>query len=226
MQKSEPKKSIKSEIAYTFIKEKIETGEYTPGDRIVIHDIAELLSISDTPVREAMKRLASESLIEMESHKGGKISPVNIENLEEIFRIRLELETLACRIAVKNATKDETRKLEALVEKMDLSVKNNDVEFYTQHNTEFHNLLYQASHSPILVDLIDNLHSRSERSKMVFRQAPSRNSTSNAEHRTIVEAIREGNEEKAVSALRTQKEFAFATIIDALKLSKKMFGIM
>lgn len=223
MQKDGRKEGIKSDIAYKFIKDKIETGEYSPGDRIVIHDIAVQIGISDTPVREAMKKLASENLIEMESHKGARISPVNIENLEEIFLIRLELETLACRIAVKNATEEEILELESLVEKMDECINNNDTETYTQYNSKFHDLLYYASHSPVLIDILTNLYSRSERSRMVFHYAPLRSRISNAEHRAIVEGIKEKNEEKAASAIRTQKEFAFSTIINTLKATRKMF---
>lgn len=224
MQKSRSENNIKSDKAYRFIKDKIEAGEYSAGDRIVIHDIALQLGISDTPVREAMKKLASESLIKMESHKGARISSINIENLEEIFMIRLELETLACRMSVRNATEAEIAELEALVKKMDESLGCNDSESYVQYNTEFHNLLYYSSHSPVLIDIIKNLYSRSERSRMIFQHAPFRNSVSNDEHRAIVEGLKEKNEEKVVSTIRTQKEFAFSTIINNLKMTKKMFG--
>lgn len=224
MKKQDNQNKIKSEMAYKFLKDKIESGEYASGHRIVIHDVALQLEISDTPVREALKKLASENLIELESHKGAKVTPVNIENLEELFLIRLELETLACRLAVRNATSQEIVELDELVWKMDESLSKEDNATYAQYNTKFHNILYHASHSPVLIDMLMNLYSRSERSRMIFQYAPYRNKASNEEHRLIVDGLKEKNEKKAMEAIRMQKEAAFTTIINTLKMSKQMLG--
>jgi DNA-binding GntR family transcriptional regulator len=219
------RESVKSDLAYKFIKERIVTGEYSPGDRIVIRDISEQLGISDTPVREALKKLASENLIEMETHKGARITPVNIENLEEIFVVRLELETLACRLAVINATQSEIHELETLVDKMDECIANNDTIAYSIFNTRFHDILYAASHSSVLIDIVKNLYARSEYSRMVFNYDPQRRKASNEEHKAIVEGLKEKDEQKAVTAIRTQKTFGFSAIINALKMSRKKFDI-
>jgi DNA-binding GntR family transcriptional regulator len=216
--------STKSDKVYEFLKEKILTAAYKPGDRIVIREISRQLGVSDIPVREAVKKLASDGLLEIKSHSGARVAPLNIRNLEEIFLIRVELETLATRLAVKYATSEEISLLDSYVQKMDESIQKSDISQYTKYNREFHRALYRASHSPILADMVENLFMRSENSKMVFHHDPARLRISNDEHRAIVEAIRNKDEETATKVIRSQKENGFSVVLNALKLSKTLFG--
>lgn len=216
--------NTKSDKVYEYLKERILTGAYNPGDRLVIREVSRQLGVSDIPVREAIKKLASDGLLELKSHSGARIAPLNIKNLEEIFTIRIELETLATRLAVDAATSEELDLLESHVQSMDESIQNNDIPTYTASNRQFHQLLYRASHAPILVEMIENLFMRSENSKMIFHHDPARLRASNEEHRAVVEALRSKDREKAVSVIRAQKESGFKIVIDALKLSRSLLG--
>jgi DNA-binding GntR family transcriptional regulator len=214
----------KSDKVYEFLKGKILSGAYKPGDRIIIRKISQELGVSDIPVREAIKQLTSAGMLEIKSHSSARITPLNIENLEEIFRIRVELETLATRLAAKAASMDELESLDRCVRSMEESLQNSDITSYTIYNREFHQLLYQASHSPVLIDMIDNLFMRSENSKMVFYHDPERLRTSNEEHRTIVQALRDNDEEKAAQVIRSQKQTGFQVVLNALKMSRTLTG--
>ncbi|RNB83382.1 GntR family transcriptional regulator [Brevibacillus fluminis] len=216
--------NTKSDKVYEFLKEKILTGHYKPGDRLVIREVSRQLGVSDIPVREAIKKLASEGLLELKSHSGARIAPLNIGNLEEIFMIRVELETLATRLAVHAATAEELDLLESYVQSMDDSIEKDDIPAYTATNRQFHQLLYRTSHSPILIEMIENLFMRSENSKMIFHHDPARLRISNAEHHALVDALRQKDEETAVSVIRTQKENGFKIVINALKLSRSLLG--
>jgi DNA-binding GntR family transcriptional regulator len=214
----------KSDKVYEFLKEKILSGAYKPGDRIIIRKISQELGMSDIPVREAIKQLTSDGMLEIKSHSSARIAPLNIESLEEIFRIRVELETLATRLAAKAASMDELVSLDRCLRNMEESVKNSDIASYTIYNREFHQLLYQASHSPVLIDMIDNLFMRSENSKMVFYHDPERLRASYEEHRTIVQALRDNDEEKAAQVIRSQKQTGFQVVLNALKMSRTLTG--
>jgi DNA-binding GntR family transcriptional regulator len=216
--------NTKSDKVYEFLKEKILAGAYKPGDRIIIREISKQLGVSDIPTREAIKKLASNGLLEIKSHSGARIAPLNINNLEEIFLIRAELETLAARLSAKSATTEEIAALDSYVRKMDESIQINDISEYTLSNREFHKLLYRASHASVLIDMIESLFMRSENSKMIFYHDPERLRISNDEHRAIVEALRDKDEEKAAKIIRSQKENGFRVVLNALMMSKTLFG--
>ncbi|TBL76076.1 GntR family transcriptional regulator [Paenibacillus thalictri] len=218
------KSKTKSDQVYDFLKEQILSGAYKPDGRIVIRDIGKQLGVSDIPVREAIKRLAADGLLEIKSHSGARVAPINTDNLEEIFLIRLELETLSTRLAAKAATAEEIDILDSLVRQMDESIVQKDLDTYSLSNREFHQLLYRASHAQVLIDMIENLFLRSENSKMVFHYDPDRLLQSNEEHRAIVEAIRQRDEEKAAQIIRTQKESGFKIVLNALRISKMLQG--
>ncbi|QQE73741.1 GntR family transcriptional regulator [Brevibacillus composti] len=216
--------NTKSDTVYEFIKEQIHSGVFKPGDRIIIREISRQLGVSDIPVREAVKKLASEGFLEVKSHSGARVAALNIQSLEEIFLIRVELETLATRLAVRSATPEEVAQLEACVRKMEESYQNNDMASYTAYNREFHQLLYRASHAPYLVEIIENLYVRSDNSKKIFQHDPERWRKSNAEHREIVEAILAKDEERAAKVIRYQKESGFRGVLNALRLSQSLLG--
>jgi DNA-binding GntR family transcriptional regulator len=216
--------STKSDIVYNYVKEKILNGGYHPGDRIVTREVGRQLGVSDIPVREAIKRLAADGLLEVKSHSGARISHLNIKNLEEIFTIRIELETLAARLAAKSATAEEIATLEEYTNKMEETIRRNNISEFTRYNREFHKLLYRSSHSSVLIDMIENLYMRSENSKTIFQHEPERLKSSNEEHRAIVEALRNRDEKEAVRLIRFQKEHGFKTVLNALKLSQSLLG--
>ncbi|WP_134700848.1 GntR family transcriptional regulator [Ammoniphilus sp. YIM 78166] len=219
-----PGGNTKSDIVYEYLKEKILRSEYKPGDRIVIREISRQLGVSDIPVREAIKKLTSDGLIETKSHSGSRVAALNINNLEEIFLIRVELETLAARLAAKSATIEEIAQLDSLVQKMDESIQEKDICEFTRCNREFHRLLYQASHAPVLSEMIENLYMRSENSKMIFTYDPERLRVSNEEHKEIVAALRIKDENRASELIRIQKENGFKVVLNALRISRSFLG--
>jgi len=215
----------KSEKVYAFLKEKILTNQYQPGQRIVIREIARQLEVSDIPVREALKKLASEGLIDFKSHSGARVASLSVDTLEEIFLIRIELETLAARLAAQNATEEEIAELEHYVSMMDECYRKGDIYMYGEYNRKFHKTLYKASHAPILVELIENLYMRSERSRTVFYLNPQRFKDSNKEHLSVVEALRAKDADKAAQLIRRQKELGFMTVLDALAATRSLLGV-
>lgn len=215
----------KSERVYEYLKEQILMNHYKPNERIIIREIAKQLGVSDIPVREAMKKLASEGLIEIKTHSGARVTVINLEDLEQIFLIRIELESLAARLAAKNATEEEIAKLEKYIKKMDECYEKNDIHKYGEYNRKFHQTLYKASHAPILVDLIDKLYVRSERSKTIFFLDPQRIKESNKEHLSVLEALKERDGEKAAELIRLQKGVGFRGVLDALRATRSFLGV-
>ncbi|MGX9133302.1 GntR family transcriptional regulator [Rummeliibacillus sp. JY-2-4R] len=215
----------KSEKVYDYIRNAILTGIYKPGDRLIIREISKKLGVSDIPVREAIKNLESDGLVQLKKNSGARVATLDLETLEEIFMLRLELETLATKLAAKNRTAEEVEDINFYVEVMEACSEKMDVANYTRYNRKFHDTVYQASHSPILLDFISNLLVRSENSNSIFKHNPDRIETSINEHRSIAIAIEQGNEQEAERQMHKHKEVGFDMVMNSLKFSQSYLGI-
>ena len=208
-------------MVYEKLKEEITTGFLEQGEKIVAREVARQMGVSDIPVREALKKLESEGLVENIPHVGSSVSTTNLKTAREIFSVRLELESYAARLAAKNATPSQIDKLQEIVDAIDRNIEESNVLEISRLNTEFHQTLYHLSGNETLFELILSLMERSQYSKSIFTQVPERKKQSNEEHKLIVNAMRNGNAEEAGKALRTQKAQAFTELLDAMEKKGK-----
>lgn len=208
-------------MVYEKLKEEITAGLLEQGEKIVAREIARQFGVSDIPVREALKKLESDGLVENLPHVGSRVSVINLQTAREIFAIRLELESFATRLAAKNATPSQIDELQEIVEEIDRNVVESNVLEISRLNTLFHQKLYRLSGNESLCELIFSLMDRSQYSRSIFTLVPGRKEHSNEEHKRIVDALRKGNAEEAGKALRTQKEQAFGELLDTMEKKGK-----
>ena len=151
----------KAAAAFLAIRTAIEQGRLGPGDRLRIDQLARDLQMSSTPIREALRLLQAEGLLDYEEHRGLTVRTFAADAVEEIYRLRAALEPMATRLAVERASEDEvaaiTRIHRQLVALADQEVSGPRG---SQLNTEWHRCLYAASHSATLIDFIARLWSR------------------------------------------------------------------
>ncbi len=136
------------------IREAILKGYFKPGDRLDQTELAELLGVSRSPVRDALKRLAAEGLVTLHPHRGAMVAELSREELEEIYLIRRVLEGLAARLAVPKIDAERLNVLREILERMDHT---EDAEEWIELNYRFHHTIYQAANRPRLLEIIDNL---------------------------------------------------------------------
>ncbi|MDZ4134873.1 MAG: GntR family transcriptional regulator, partial [Paracoccaceae bacterium] len=122
--------------AYTLILEAIDAGTYKPGDRLVESELADRFGVSRTPVREALQRLETQSML---SRDGRSLIVASLDHnqLAELYAVRTELEGLAARLAARHATDEELRVLRAMVED-DLTLAGGDPRLLSRANKRFH----------------------------------------------------------------------------------------
>ena len=215
-------------MVYENLKVNIVAGILKQGEKIVAREVAVELGVSDIPVREALKKLESEGLVENVPHVGSRVSQINLQKAEEIFAIRLELESFAVRLAAENAKSEELNELQRLVDEMedliqkDQVLESDDIKNLSLLNTEFHNKLYQSSGNDTLCEMIYSLKDRSQYTQSVFMYLPERQKLSNKEHQLIVDALRMGDAMKAEKTLREQKGHAFEGFLNKLRLDSKV----
>jgi DNA-binding GntR family transcriptional regulator len=157
----------KSEIIYQEIKEDIINGKYKPNERIVISDVAREFGASDIPVREAMRHLESDGLIQSKPYVGAIVTNFDLADIRKIYQIRAVLEGLATRQAVDRIDKNGFKKLETILSKMVKAVGSENYILLSNLNREFHHVIYAASDNEYLIKVIFDLWDMSLRARAI-----------------------------------------------------------
>ena len=201
--------------AYTLILEAIDTGLYRPGDRLVESELADRLGVSRTPVREALQRLETQSLLARDG-RSLIVASLDHNQMAELYVVRAELEGLAAKLAAKHATPEEKRVLQDMVDEDRKIV--NDPNALSRANRRFHKQIHLASHNRFLVQQLDLLHRSMALMATTSLAAEGRGMVAMQEHQNIVDAIAAGDQVGAFEALRQHISVAFMT---RLKLDAK-----
>lgn len=195
--------------AYLLILEAIEAGVYKPGDRLVESELAERLGVSRTPVREALQRLETQSML---SRDGRSLIVASLDHnqLAELYVVRSELEGLAARLAARHAADEEITVLRGMVED-DKRLLGGDPRLLSRANKRFHKLIHLASHNRFLVKQLDLVHRSMALVATTSFAAEGRDEIALAEHEQIVRAIERHDGDAADQALRAHISKAFET---------------
>ena len=192
--------------AYEMILEAIDTGTYKPGSRLVESELAERFGVSRTPIREALQRLETQSLL---SRDGRSLIVASLDHsqLSELYVVRGALEGLAAGLAARHATPEEVAVLRAMLEADRALV--GDPEAMSRANRRFHKQIHLASHNRFLVQQLDLVHRSMALLASTSIAVEGRPSDTMEEHAKIVQAIENGDSEAADKALREHISQAF-----------------
>lgn len=194
--------------AYTLILEAIDMGTYKPGDRLVESDLADQFGVSRTPIREALQRLETQSLLTRDG-RSLIVSSLDHNQLAELYVVRAELEALAANLAARHATDEEVRVLQDMVE--DDRALMGDPTALARANRRFHKQIHLASHNRFLVQQLGLVHQSMALMATTSLAAAGRDRDALDEHQAIVTAIAERNPEAAGEALKAHISKAFVT---------------
>jgi DNA-binding GntR family transcriptional regulator len=195
--------------AYTLILEAIDAGVYKPGDRLVESELADRFGVSRTPVREALQRLETQSMLSRDG-RSLIVASLNHNQLAELYAVRTELEGLAARLAARHATEEEIHVLRSMVED-DKALLGGDPRSLSRANKRFHKQIHLASHNRFLVQQLDLVHRSMALMATTSFAAEGRDAIGLAEHDAIVEAIEARDGDAAYNALRSHISKAFET---------------
>jgi DNA-binding GntR family transcriptional regulator len=182
-------------------------GSLAPNTRLTQAQVASQLSISTTPVREALRRLAGEGLVRIDAHRGAIVQELNQEELKEIYDLRLLLEPLAAQRAAERISAEQLNAAERLCDLMDRDV---DSETWATLNRDFHALIAEAAGSPNLLWILRWLRDRATwYVQWSIATRPSTPRRANDEHRELLAACRDGDGSRAA---QIQREHLLATV--------------
>ena len=194
--------------AYKLVLDAIDGGIFKPGDRLVESDLAERFGVSRTPIREALQRLQTQSLLARDG-RSLIVATLNHNQMTELYAVRAELEALAARLAARHATSEEVRVLrDMVIEDRGLI---GDPSALSLANRRFHKQIHLASHNRYLVQQLDLVHRTMALMATTSLAVKGRSETALDEHQAIVEAIEMRDEDRAFGALKDHISAAFVT---------------
>lgn len=175
------------EMVIDAVRQAILGGVFAPGQRLPQDQIAAALDVSRIPVRSALRWLESEGLIVFHPHRGATVSTLTVDDVAEIYEIRVRLEKFALRAACERVTPQDLAELQELAEAVDQAHDEANPEVWYQARQKFYRRLYEVARVPRTAQLIDRL--RGEVGRYLHRM---RASDSHG-HKVIIEAIKSGD---------------------------------
>lgn len=212
-----------AEVALAEMREAILSGELAPGSQIRLQDQAKRLQMSSVPIREALRFLERSGLVDRTPHRGSYVAGMSERDLEEIYTIRLELESMAVRLACKRITEDDRVRLHNLLDRYVGAARENSPAVWDRH-AEIHMALYDLSGSKWLLLLLPMLWDGTERYRRASLHRQDVTEDWIAEHRRIVESCAAQDEEGAVDALQSHLRHAFETVVAELRNQERISG--
>ena len=190
-------------------------GVYPRGEILTELKLVEQLGVSRTPIREALRRLEQERLIE-DTGKGSLVLGITADDLLDIMNIREKIEGLAAHYACLNMTEEGMKELEHVIDLQDFYFSKWDTEHLRQADDMFHDAICELSGRTVIRDTLVPLHRKTRRYRKTAMQDKERAAHSLREHHTILEALQSGDPEKAREAMDAHMKNAKAYMLGGI----------
>jgi DNA-binding GntR family transcriptional regulator len=197
------------------IADAVLSGEFEPGFRLDEGMLAERYGVSRTPVREALRQLASTGLIRVKPRRGATVAKATSAEIEMLFGAMAEIEATCARLAAMSMTPFERRRLQNLQDGMGAIVERDDREAYATANVGFHTQIYLGAHNEVLADIALGLRRRVAPYRRAQFRTDGRLSRSHAEHAVVVKAL-----------LACDAPAAHAAMFHHMSLVEDSFGLL
>ncbi len=187
------------------------SGKYQRGEILTESKLCAEMGVSRTPIREALRRLEQEHIIE-ETGKGSMVLGITEKDVDDIFVIRRQLESKAAGMAVENCSDEELNKLKETLELQEFYLHKGDAEQIKEMDNNFHRIICDLSGSTVFYDILIPLHKKIQKYRKNSLKSTSRAESSVEEHRKIYEAMAARNRELAEAAALEHVENAYKHI--------------
>ncbi|MCL6577495.1 GntR family transcriptional regulator [Kyrpidia sp.] len=211
-----------SETVHKRLRELILSGHFKPGQWLRERELLQILGVSRTPVREALRRLEQERLLESIPHRGFRVPIPTEKEIESFYELRAELEGIAAALAAKRITTEQIDTLEEILEAATRYLRNHQSLEVIRENNRFHETVALASGNPVLLQFLQQLldginlyrvfswSSNKERPPVTLNQ-----------HREILEAIRKGDSDLARRRAAEHVWDSLPLVLETVKLFQK-----
>jgi len=221
---SETRGEDQSERAYEAIREDIATGRSKPGERLVEADIAKRAGVSRTPVRQALRWLEREGVVEIEKRRGARIRELSAEQIADLYELRAQLEAFSCQLAAARADEDDHAELRRLVSEFDTAIledESEDLGVVRAANAALHRRIAAAARNPFLGMALDTTLENPLVLRAFQRFSADDLNRSALFHRLIVDSICNGDGDRAGRLMAEHTLQAKDTLVAAYDQAKE-----
>ncbi|WP_433869164.1 GntR family transcriptional regulator [Saccharopolyspora sp. CA-218241] len=212
--------SSKGDVAYAELRERILSGRLAPRSRLAQHELAAEMGMSLTPLREAIRRLSSEGLIDLDTQRDARVASMSASEARQLFEVRLSLDPTAAGLAAERRTDDDIAALRTAAARLLPVTRAWGEEALTAHRA-FHRALYLASRNDVLIRMLDDLWDKSDRYRRIGLELPpgeEPRTRDHREHHELVDLVAAGDANEARALMHEHIERSLTgSAIDALE---------
>jgi len=208
------------DVVFNTLRDAILTGSLIPGERLMENQLADKLGVSRTPVREALRMLELENLVELVPRKGAQVLDMSEKDVVDILEIRSALEALATRIASEKMTDEEVARLYVFETDFERAIKEEDTERIVSVDEEFHDLIFASTENMKLIQMYQNLRIQLYRYRMAHAKKDSTIKAIVEHHKEIIKAIESRSAADAADAARIHIQYHTEFILNSMKNKK------
>ncbi|NLP12900.1 MAG: GntR family transcriptional regulator [Clostridium sp.] len=205
------------EVVFNTLREAIISGELKPGERLMEVKLAEKMGVSRTPVREAIRKLELEGLVNMLPRKGAHVAELSAKDIMDVLEVRATLDGMATSLAAERITDEEIKDLSHIQSQFESYVHKGNLQGSIKKDVEFHDLIYRASRNERLIQISSNLREQIQRFRVIYMKDYSNLKDLIKEHQCIFEAISMHDVEEAKRHAQIHIDNQEKSIIKALK---------
>jgi len=199
-------KATRKATAYEYLRQSILSQRLKPGQPLIEIEIASDLGMSRTPVREALRELSQEGLVETFPNRGAVVRVLSADELLDIFDIKIRLEGLCAARAAEHNGPEVAQKLTHFIEQMETAAKCDDLQRYLQADDAYHAAIYEGAQNERACQIVGELNAQWHRMRIGMLVIESRMETAVAEHRLIADSIARSDATSADKAMQIHLE--------------------
>lgn len=194
------------DVVFHTLREAILRGELKPGERLMELQLAAKLGVSRTPIREAIRMLEQEGLAVTIPRKGAEVAKMTEKDMRDVLQVREALDELAASIACEQMTAEQLDELKTTMREFEEYTKTGNVKKIAEADVKFHDIIYQATGNPKLVNIVSNLREQMYRYRIEYLKDEKNYPVLIREHNEIVEGLMAKDKEKVTAVMHRHVE--------------------
>ena len=205
------------EVVFNNLRDAILKGQLKPGERLLENHLADKLGVSRTPVREALRMLEQENLVELIPRRGAQVLDISAEDIKNILEIRSALEVVSIRHACQKMDNDSLKELKKYNAEFEAAFEARDYERVATADEKFHDVIFSATGNKRLVVIISNIQAQVYRYRMAYLKVYETKTAVLNHHRNIIEAIEKHDAALGEKVMAEHIEHQTQVILKSLK---------
>lgn len=205
------------EVIFNTLRDAIIVGELKPGERLMEVKLADKMGVSRTPVREAIRKLELEGLVNMLPRKGAHVADLSVKDIVDVLEVRATLDGLATSLSASRITDEELKELKHINLQFIGFIEKENLQGSVKKDVEFHDIIYRSSRNDKLMQIVSNLREQVQRFRVIYLKDYKSPKELIKEHIDIYDAIYSRDPEKAQQMAQRHIKNQQETIIKSIK---------